>query len=199
MRKTRAAPAPHPVGLCCSLPAKAGIHGPGRGESPDISWSPARDIHCLWDCFEELPCFLKMKGMLEQPAWGGVGIASRLGWCWVPISRVSPKPRLPSAAASTGEMRTGRMGACLGFQTQAGSFAWDKWGKQWASFQVLASSACWQHAGTGTAAEDAAAALCKHRHLIRSPTLPLPGFPRAGLGEDLLSGECRQGGDSGMP
>lgn len=84
-----------------------------------MGWSSARDIHHLWDCFEKLLYFLKMKGMLEQPARGGVSTALRLRWCWVPspISRISPKPQLPSAAASMGEMRTGRMRACQGSQT----------------------------------------------------------------------------------
>lgn len=61
-----------------------------------------------------------MKGMLEQPLQGGVSVISMLGWCRVPgpISRVSPKARLPSAAASMGEMRTGGLGACLDSRTQ---------------------------------------------------------------------------------
>jgi len=61
-----------------------------------------------------------MKGILEQPAWGGVRAAMRLGWHWAPgpISRVSLKPRLPSAAANVREMRTGGMGAFLGSPTQ---------------------------------------------------------------------------------
>lgn len=69
---------------------------------------------------EELLGFLKMKGMLEQPLQGGMSTASMLGWCQVPgpISRVSPKLRLPSAAARMGEMRTGGLGACVDFQTQ---------------------------------------------------------------------------------
>lgn len=61
-----------------------------------------------------------MKGMLEQPVQGGVSVTSGLGWHWVPgpISRVSPKPRLPSAAAGMEAMRTGGMGACPCSQTQ---------------------------------------------------------------------------------
>lgn len=43
--------------------------GPGYGgESPGIGGSPARDTHRLWDCLGELLRFLKMRGMLEQPA-----------------------------------------------------------------------------------------------------------------------------------
>lgn len=121
-RKTQCCPGSSPHGALLLSPSKSWDPWSGvwKGESPGIGWSPARDIHCLWDCFEELLCFLKMKGMLEQPARGGVSVASRLGWRQVPgpISRVSPKPGLPSAAASMGEMRTGGMGACPGSQTQ---------------------------------------------------------------------------------
>lgn len=66
-----------------------------------------------------------MKGMLEQQLQGGVNVVSMLGWCRVPgpISRVFPKARLPSAAASMREMRTGGLGACLGSWTQVSGFA----------------------------------------------------------------------------
>lgn len=94
------------------------------------------------------------------------------------------------------------MGACLGSQTQGRGFAWDKQGEQCASFQVLASSGCWQHAGTSTAADDADATLCKYPHTLCSPLCHCLDFPWQGWERICCrasAGGGRQGGDSGVP